>query len=853
MGEVYRAHDTRLGRAVAIKIIRGHLVSDPELNQRFEREARAISSLSHPNICHLYDIGSEDGLQYLVMEYLEGQNLAERLRNGPLPVEQVLKIGIEIADALAKAHRHGIVHRDLKPANVMLTKTGAKLMDFGVAKIAGFSGVNGTSPATTLMQSESLTGEGNLVGTLQYIAPEQLEGKAVDQRSDIFALGCVLYEMLAGQPAFSGNSAASVAAAILTREPQPLDSVQPLLPPKLDQVVRTALAKNPDERWHCADDLKLQLKWSAINPAELPIAQVQRRGQLRAWLPWSLILLLLLVAGFFAVRNFRRSEAPPALTRSSILPPPNNSFAALNFAISPDARHLAFVAITEDGRTSLWVRSLSSARAQSLEGTDGASYPFWSADSSSIGFFAEGKLKSIELGGGALRVICDAPSGRGGSWNRDGTILFAPFVVGPLKTVPATGGTPLPVTKIARKGSGQGHRWPWFLPDGQHFLVFVDWSSPEDQPGDGLYVGSLNGQNLKLVSSEITGSAAFSSGRLIFVRNGSLMAQHFDLKRFELSGSPVPLVEEESELDPAFSNANFSVSSNGPLVLYSRVDAASELLWLDRKGHETGRIPGSGFMYPRLSPDGRLLAMSYDPAKNGKQFIYIYDLARGLATRVSDGGSDSYPVWSADGTKIVYVSAPGKDYRIYEIPADRSGPAKLLIQGAKMIPTDVSPDGKYLLYMDFQKGLPYLTTYSESDGSRRVLLQGAEGQFSPDERWVSLVEAGVYTEIWIQRFPAGSRMQVSAGVGAQARWSRDGRELFYMAADRKLMVVKFDSTTHTPGPPAPLFQTRVTATNFTIRQYDVTADGNRFIVASLPSVGTMPLTLLSGWQARSRN
>jgi Tol biopolymer transport system component len=533
------------------------------------------------------------------------------------------------------------------------------------------------------------------------------------------------------------------------------------------------------------------------------------------------------------------------------LPPAKNSFAAHNFAISPDGRHLAFVAIGEDGRNNLWVRSLDSPRAQQLVGTEGAIYPFWSADSGSVGFFADGKLKTVELGGGAIRVLCDAPTGRGGTWNRDGLIVFAPTVVGPLKSVPANGGTPVQVTKIPRQGSGQGHRWPWFLPDGRHFLLFVDWSSPADQQGDGIYVGSLDSQDVKLVSSDITGSAAYSSGHLIFVQNRSLMAQPFDLARLQLTGSPALLVEEELEKDPAFSDSNFSVSSSGPIVFYSAVDAASELLWFDRKGNQTGRVPGSGFMDPRMSPDGRFLAMSYDSAKNGKYFIYIYDLARGLSTRLTEGGSDLYPVWSADGKKIVYVSAKGREYQIYEIPADRSGDPRLLIQGAKMIPNDWSPDGKYLVYMDFEKGLPYLALYSAADGSHRQLLLGAEGQFSPDGHWIAHVAAGGTSEIWVQRFPEGPRLQISAGGGAQARWSRDGTELFYMAGDRKLMAVTFDPKTNTPGPPQTLFQTRVIAPSYTIRQYDVTTDRQRFIVNSLPPAGSVPLTLLTGWTDRA--
>ncbi len=850
MGEVYRARDTRLDRTVAIKILPDDRYSSPELKQRFEREARAISALSHPHICQLYDIGSQGGRDYLVMEYLQGENIADRLRKGPLPVSQVVKIGVEISEALEKAHRQEIVHRDLKPANIMLTRGGAKLMDFGVAKPFAPSGTATAAPLATLTRSHPLTGEGTLIGTLQYMAPEQLEGKQSDPRSDIFALGCVLYEMVTGVPAFAGSTPASAVASVMASEPKPITAIQPTHPALLDQIIRTALAKNPDDRWQSAHDVSVQLRWIGQVSDNIQTQQKSASSVLRV-LPWAIALALLVVAGWLMTRGFNAQAPAAQLLRSSILPPSKNTFVAHNFAISPDGRHVAFVAFGEDGHTILWVHSLNSRRAQPLAGTDNAIYPFWSADSNAIGFFAEGKLKTVELGGGALRVLCDAPAGRGGTWNRDGTILFAPFVIGPLRRIPASGGTPTVVTKLARQGSGQGHRWPFFLPDGKHFLLFVDWSSPSDQQGDGIYIGSLESPDIKPLSTEITGVAQYSSGRLIFVQNRTLMAQPFDLDQLQLTGSPAPLVEEELEKDPAFSDSNFSASAAGPIIFYSSVDAAPELDWFDRSGAPLGRVPVSGTMGPRLSPDGRFLAFSADPGSNGKNSIYIYDLARGLTTRLTQGGSELYPVWSRDGTKITYVSASGKKYSIFEIPADASGSPKLLLEGAKMIPNDWSPDSQSLLYMDFEKGLPAMVTYSVRDSSRRELFQGAEGQFSPDGKWIAHVEPGVYTEVWIEKFPSGARMQISAGGGAQARWSDDGSELFYIAPDRKLMSVRFDKKTDTPGPPKPVFQTRVFGTSFVVRQYDVSADSQKFIVNSLPPAGTVPLSVLTGWTGQA--
>jgi len=851
MGEVYRARDTRLNRTVAVKILHPELSSSPERKQRFEHEARAISALSHPNICHLYDVGSHDGLEFMVIEYLEGQTLADRLRKGPLPHEQVLAIGIEIADALEHAHRQGTIHRDLKPGNIMLTKSGAKLMDFGLAKATAQAvGVTG-SMLPTITRSEPLTAQGTILGTLQYMSSEQVEGKAIDARSDIFSLGCVLYEMATGKPTFSGGTPASIMAAVLTAEPQSICAQRPSIPEALDAVIRVALAKDPEERWQSAHDVRLQLKWIEAHPVDTSRLQAKAVPRLRGWAPWLLSLVLLLTAAALAIATLRRASPAVQVTRSSLLPPPKSYYVAHNFALSPDGRRLAFVAVGDDEKNNLWVRSLNSSTAQILAGTEEAMYPFWSPDSGSIGFFAEGKLKTIEVGGGAIRVLADAPLGRGGTWNREDTIVFAPFILGPLKRVPAAGGAAVPVTRILREGSGQAHRWPFFLPDGRHFLFFVDWSSPADQQVDGIYVGSLDSPDVKLVSAEITGTVQYSSGRLLFVQNRSLMAQRFDLRRLQLAGSATVLVEQELEKDSAFSNSNFSTGANSTLVFYSAVESASELLWYDRTGNEIGRVPGSGFKDPRLSPDHRLLAMSYDPAKNGQHFIHVHDLARGLTTRVTERGADENPTWSPDGRSLTYVTSTGKEYQVYQVAADGSGSSALLMRGAKMIPNDWSPDGKRLVFMDFQTGLPHVAIYSVEDHSRTLLYQGAEAQFSPDGKWLAYQGAGARSGIVVRRFPDGPLIQI-CDRGAQLRWSQDGSEIFYMALDRKLMTVKFDSRNGSAlSAPQPLFQTRVIAPNFVVRQYDVSADGKRFIVNSLPPAGTIPLTLLTNWNSQN--
>jgi serine/threonine protein kinase len=482
MGEVYRARDTRLERIVAVKILPPHLSSDPVRKQRFEREAKTISSLNHPHICTLYDVGQQDGVDFLVMECVEGETLSKRLEKGPLPLEQVLKFGAQIADALAKAHRAGIVHRDLKPSNIMLTSTGAKLLDFGLAKpTEPASGMTLTAAAT---HTTPVTQEGMVVGTFQYMSPEQIEGKELDGRSTIFSLGAVLYEMLTGQKAFQGKSQLSVASAILEKEPVSISSLKPLTPPAFDHVIRRCLAKDPEERWQTARDLALELKWVAEAGSQTGTGvSSSPKRQLSQGIAWGLAATCLLLVIALLATLLLRPAASLQPIRASLLPPPNSSFVPYNFAVSPDGRQLAFVALGPDGKTTLWVRALSGSGAQQLSGTDGATYPFWSPDSRQTGFFADGRLKTVDVANSAVQVLCDSSFAWGGSWNREGTIVFGPTLRGPLQRVSASGGTPTPVTKIMRQGSVQTDRWPFFLPDGKHFLYFADWSSSADPQG----------------------------------------------------------------------------------------------------------------------------------------------------------------------------------------------------------------------------------------------------------------------------------------------------------------------------------------------------------------------------------
>ncbi len=849
MGEVYRAMDTRLNRTVAIKVLPAEISSDPDRSKRLRLEARALSSLNHPNICALYDVGRQDGVDFLVMEYLDGKTLADRLIRGPLPIGEVLRYGIEIAGALDKAHGQGLIHRDLKPGNVMLTKAGAKLLDFGLVKMTENPSAGGSQATVSMALSE----EGALLGTLQYMSPEQIEGKEAGPRSDIFTLGLVLYEMVTGRRAFAGSSHAAIAAAILSSEPQPMRVLQPATPRALEGVIKACLAKQPDERWQSAHDLRIELKWMEERLAEgVPAQAVSPRAWRTRLMEVAGILLVATVIAATLVTHYR-SVLPPQrveVIRSSLLPPEKSAFLPYNFAVSPDGSHVAFVAVGADGRSALWVRALSNTAAQQLNGTDEATFPFWSPENRRIGFFADGKLKTVDAAGGAVEILCDALIGRGGTWNREGTIVFAPFIAGPLYRISADGGTATPVTTVRNGAEGEAHRWPFFLPDGKHFLYFKDWSDPADPQGNGIYAGSLEPSQSKLISLELTGNVAFASGNLLYVRDRSLVTQFFNPDRLETSGPAVPIAEQELEKALASSQSGFAVSQNGELVFQSATDAPTRLVWFDAGGKELGQLSEAGYKDPSLSPDGRYVAVSSDDEHNGKHFIRVYDLARGISTRLTNGGSEEFPTWTRDGKEITYVATAGKSSEIETIAADGSGPPHTILKGAEMFPSSWSADG-HLAFLDLAKGRPYLTVYFSNDHKVTQLpLEGPEAQFSPDGKWIVSTESGngVHGSVFVEPFPGpGARVQISSG-GAQPRWSRDGKHIFYIAPDRKLMAVSFDSGKGSASAPHVLFQTRIVAPDFALFQYDVAPDG-RFLINSFPASYSSPLTLLTGWHS----
>jgi len=860
MGEVYRARDSRLDRAVAIKILPSHLSENSEARQRFDREARTISSVNHPNICTLHDVGHHEGIDYLVMEYLVGDTLADRLRKGPLPVEQVLRYGIEICEGLEKAHRSGVVHRDLKPGNIMLTKNGAKLMDFGLAKASATSAAADsglTATVTTPAGSHPLTAQGAVVGTFQYMSPEQVEGKDADARSDIFALGAVLYEMVTGKRAFEGKTAASAMAAVLERDPVPLSSLQRMTPLALDRLVSTCLAKDPDERWQTAHDVKLQLKQIAEggSQAGTSIAQSPRRRS-NVW-PWSVAAILAVLAASGLLTAYFVNQREPPLLRLEINPPGRMQF---NLAgdnagpamISPDGRYLVFSANGPNG-TQLYLRPLDALSAQPMPGTEGGIFPFWSPDSRSIAFFTGEKLKRIEVGGGAPITICDATLPRGGSWNRDGTIIAALSYNAGIYRVSASGGVPSPITKVDNV-TYSSHRWPWFLPDGQHFLyVAVNHNSPAS-PETGVFLASLDGKENRLLFHTFS-SAIYAAGYLLFQRENSLMAQSFDPSAGKFTGEPQTL-SEIVQYDAGIWRANLSASTNGLLVYASGPASGTEILtWFDRAGKALGTVgEQGGFFDLDLSPDEKTLAVTDQNTSTAT--IWIYDLASKRKTRLTfSGGSHISPIWSPDSQQVAFTSNQQAAISIKTIGG--SAPERTLLSSPGPMYqgiTDWSHDGRYLMY-EQGPGVNVQLWVKPLSGDRKPFAytnsttQERNGVFSPDGRWVAYLsnETG-RPEVFVAPFPwTGAKWQISNGGGADPRWRADGKELYYFDFTGIVAVeVNGTGSAFHVGNSQLLFRLPVRGLG---REYAPTRDGQRFIAITPSEGNSQSLTLVQNWES----
>jgi serine/threonine protein kinase/Tol biopolymer transport system component len=859
MGEVYRARDSRLGRDVAIKVLPTHLSSDPRLGERFEREARAISSLNDPHICHLYDVGSQDGIDYLVMEYLEGETLADRLQKGALLLDQVLKVGVEIADALNKAHRAGIVHRDLKPGNVMLTRSGAKLMDFGLAKTA--AAMQGALPAsdrpitpssptvnlTALAASPtSLSEKGAVLGTFQYMAPEVLQGQEADARSDIFGLGCVLYEMVTGRHAFPGKSQLSVLSAILEKDPDPIAKFQPLAPPVLDGVVRTCLSKSPEERWQSAADVAHSLQ---LLRSSLPISESRltaSRGLL--YFLGSLCIVLAAVAFWFALLREKPSAFRAAHLGRFTFDAPTNA-AVSDLAVSPDGRQIAFV-----NGESLWVRSSDSPAARKLPGTLGAHAPFWSPDGHSLGFVAAGyKLRRISLADNSVQDICDLRSGWSGmTWNQDQVILIGNYH-GPILRVSANGGEPVALS-LNSTHNEVSQRWPWFLPDGRHFLYLsASGSFVPTAHNREIDLGDLSGSPARRVVVA-NSNAQYSDGQLLYMSNGVLVAQSYDASSGKVSGDP-SVIQSGVYFRAAFGFGYFS-AANG-LLAYSRTEPNS-LNWIPRNGGETRDVGLKGALAAvDVAPDGTSAVVEITNEKSGNGELWLVDLQRNVATRLTldDSSWNWDPVWSADGKRIYFSSTRSGGSDIYEREIG-SSTDRLLFGGTnRLAPLDASRDGRYLLFEKLESTtgpdiwlLPLTGDRKPAPYIRTNYIETA-ARFSPDAKWVAYVsnESGAI-EVYVESFPVpGRKVRISTDGGMDPRWRNDGRELYFIAADGQLMAtgITMKPSFHATVP-KPLFRIPTTGDNVR-RNYWASPDGQRFLALQEPSGSVEQVNVIVNW------
>jgi Tol biopolymer transport system component len=854
MGEVYKAEDTRLDRTVAIKVLPGHLGENEELRQRLDREAKTISSLNHPHICALYDVGHENGVDYLVMEYLEGETLADRLGRDKLPREEVVDLGLQISGALDKAHRGGVIHRDLKPGNIMLTRNGVKLLDFGLAKMA-VPPVDPVSSSLTSMHTEQydaskpLTERGTILGTFQYMSPEQLEGHEADARSDIFALGAVLYEMATGKKAFEGKSQASLIAAILEREPAAVSTIEPMSPPALDHLVGACLAKDPDERVQTAHDVQLQLKWIKEGGSQVgiptPVAAHRRRTNRIAW---ALVVVLAVVCATLARTMFLQVQPPARTIHANIIPPEGATFAVFGttmLAISPDGTKVAFAAAEGENRM-LWVRPLGSSSAQPLRGTNGAAWPFWSPDSRFVCFFANGKLRKIDVAGGAPITVCNAPTGRGGSWGSQDVIVFAPGRSSGLQRVPASGGEPVTAMEPDSTLGEMSMRWPHFLPNGEHFLY------TSQQTEDAVYVGSLDG-SLRKRLLDVNTTTAYTNGHMLYVRDNVLMAQPFDLGRLELTGDGFSVADPVMRSD-SWSRAGFTVSDNGLLMyLEDAGSVGTALAWYERDGRPLDTVETPTFVDDIvLSRDDKMLAIALAGEQGGID-VWTYDLGRELLSRLTFAEDVDDPVFSPDGQYVVYALAGD----LYVKRASGAGEERLLLKtNDDKVTCEWSPDGKLVVYMDNTGETLEDLWAVPSDGSGKPFailktpFRDMMGQISPDGRWITYVsnESGDL-HVYVQNFPElTGKWQISREPATMPRWRGDGKELFFVSMKRELKAVTIDGSGSSlqVGDVETLFDTKIRSSMATrTHQWVVSSDGQRFLVAEAPASA-------AGWAATAR-
>jgi eukaryotic-like serine/threonine-protein kinase len=848
MGEVYRARDTRLDRTVAIKILPAHLSNDLLCKQRFDREAQTISNLSHPHICVLYDVGHQDGVDYLVMECVEGETLAKRLEKGPLPLDQALKYAAQIADALDKAHCSGVIHRDLKPGNIMLTPAGIKLLDFGLAKPV--APLTSLATLTATKRESPVTEQGVVVGTFQYMSPEQIEGSELDGRSDIFSLGAVVYEMLTGRRAFEGKSQLSVASAILQEQPTPITTTKPMTPPALERAVRQCLAKEPEDRWQSARDLELELKWIAEGAAQAtPTAASLGKG-IRPLGKTAVALGLgalvgALIAGA-AIWNLKAVHSPvlQPVSRTMITLPADQRLAGLGhpaIALSPDGTRLAYVAM-QGGTQQIYLRALDSLVATPVPGTEDAVNPFFSRDGQWLGFFAGQNLNKFPLNGGPARTVCAAGNPRGGSWGSQGLVAFAPTGVGGLQRVSDQGGAPQLLTHI-EKGE-VAHRWPEFLPDGSA-LFFVVGTTASNWANARIAVQSIeNGERRNLIQGATQPRYA-TSGYLLYVQGRSLMAVPFDPQSLTATGAAVPLVDGILQF-PSSGAAQYSVSDTGTLVYVpgGAQSAQRRMVWVARDGAEKLlAAPPHAYRGPRISPDGKRVAVSIEEQETQ---IWLYDLARESLTRMTfDGNSNINAIWTPDGKKVTFASNKEGPVNIFWERADGSGGLERLTSSEYLhSPMSWSPDGQLLVYSEINATTGYdIWVTRVSDHKAQLFLRTpfneSAPRFSPNGKWLAYVsnESGRY-EIYVQPYPGpGGKWQISTEGGTEPVWNRNGRELFYRNGDKMIAVDIVTQPDFTAGKPRVLFEGKHELSPGTFAYYDVSPDGQRFLMLKPSEAG----------------
>jgi eukaryotic-like serine/threonine-protein kinase len=856
MGVVYKARDPRLNRLVAVKVLAAHLSSSPQARQRFDREAKLVSQLSHPNVCALFDVGHESGTDFLVMELLEGEALADRLGRGSLPFAEVLRHGIEIADALDKAHAAGIVHRDLKPANVMLTKSGVKLLDFGLAKAFEVGAPDQVSAALTASVEASLTLEGAIIGTLQYMAPEQVEGKSADARSDIFALGAVLYEMAAGRRPFPGESRAAIASAILSAEPEALSSIKPQLPVGFTRLVRSCLEKDPDRRWQSAHDVALQLR-ALADPQPVSGAVTFRRAS--SWLPWTIAAVAVLAAVLVHSRQTPPS-APAATVRFRVPPPEGRTFLetveVVPYALSPDGSKLILAARNPDGGTRLWLRTLSSAEARPIEGTEGALTAIWSPDGRSIAFAAGGKLRRLDLAsGGPALTLCDVRRNIGimGSWGSAGQIVFASIEGEAIWSIPSAGGTPVVVVKGDPTKGDARVNWPSFLPDGKRFLYLA-----RDSGDTGHVALGEAGQPPRFVRSGFSPAYYVPPGQIVFVQDGTLLGQRFDAERGVALGEPFPIAEPVN----AFTSsgwAAFTVSQNGVLAYASATDRA-RIAWIDREGRELAPAGSPADLHRlALSRDGQQALFDRTQPGSGTFDLWTLDLARNTESRLtSDPGSEISGAWLPDASAVLFSASRRGPPHLFRKALASGAEDELTPPGRLQFVLDTSPDARLVLYeqrssrgdMDIM-ALPLVGPHTPIPVLESAFAE-TDASFSPDGRVLAYAsnESGSF-EVYVRGFPGrGPGTRVSNGGGLAPRWSRAGHELFYVDSANRMIAVAIQT--------APLLDVGRPAALFTLKgrgwsSYAPAPDGSKFL-AILPEAVAIeqPLTVVLNWPAEVR-